>query len=125
MFGGQTINGGLEGFLGNASGDFTAETLQALRIAGAVISARQLQRALSLFPGDEAPRDQSMRIELLSAVTQPNRELLDELDDQLYRDVFPIDSNGQESLDELLAALMAQHACEPVQSRVARFDSGR
>src|SRR5262249_49275282 len=50
MFGGQASNGGLHQFLTNASGDFTTETLEALWLARADISAGLLARALSLFP---------------------------------------------------------------------------
>jgi hypothetical protein len=113
MFGGQASNGGLHQFLTNASGDYTTETLMALWLARADISAGLLARALSLFPRGMAPREQGKRIQLLPS-TGPACELLDELDAQLYREVFPIESEGRESLDDLLAAFMRQHASEPV-----------
>jgi hypothetical protein len=75
---------------------------------------RFFARVQSLFPRGLAPREQAKRLQLLAPLTGAACELLDELDAQLYREVFPTECEGRESLDDLLAAFMRQRASEPV-----------
>ena len=121
MFGGQVRNGGFRQFLANSSGDFTAETLHALRHVGALVSAELLEQALSVFPGRRVPRKQSDRLLLLFAIDGRVKELLDKLDHRAYREVDPIEGAGRESLDGLLLAYMQGHAGEVV---IAEQDAG-
>jgi hypothetical protein len=114
MFSGQIANGGFHQFLANTSGDYAAETLEALQQAGATISAGLLEEALSLFPDRRAPRDQSERLRLLLGVTACSKDLLDRLDRCSYREVDPIEGESRESLDVLLLAYMQARAAEAV-----------
>jgi hypothetical protein len=125
MFGGQLSNGGFHQFLANLSGDYTAETLEALRQVGATVSSELLEQALSLFPRAEAPREQPERIRLLSDAERV-QELLDDLDGRAYHEVDPIEGEGCESLDNLLLAYMQARAGEAVLAEPGTgADSGR
>jgi hypothetical protein len=116
-FGGQVINGGLRGFLANASGAHAAETLDALRQIGASISAELLERALSVFPDRLAPRDECERQWYLFPLSESARVLFDELEGRIYRDVCPIEDSGRESLDELLLAFMRDNDGEGIKAQ--------
>jgi hypothetical protein len=125
MFGGQLSNGGFHQFLANSSGDYAAETLEALRQVGAVVSSELLGQALSLFPSGEAPREQGERLRLLFPVAGRVKGLLDDLDRRAYRDVDPIEGQGSESLDRLLLAYMEARAGERVIAEQSAADRPR
>ena len=65
-FSSEVNNGGIDQFLSNSSGDYVAETLEALAAIGASKSCRALEQACELFPngrpsGDHETRENQVR----------------------------------------------------------------
>jgi hypothetical protein len=113
-FDGEVINGGFGQFFANASGEHAVETLKALRLVGATLSADLLAKALALFPGSVVPADPERRNELLRELEAEHRGFLDELDQTYYRKVDRLGPDGREDVHGLLVAFMRANAAAPI-----------
>ena len=78
----EVSNGGFHQYLFNTSGNYTAETLDALSATGVDEVAALLKHAIEAFPNAIIPQDVSARRELLSRV---DPDFLRSLDDQFNK----------------------------------------
>ena len=113
-FGGELVNGGMSQFFSNSAGDYSRETLIALREIGATISAGLLAKALTIFPSSDAPRDRRRRCELLFAFEERNPQFLEELTEIYYKRVAAIGSTPDEDLNQLIVDYLCRHQAERV-----------
>lgn len=85
-FEGEINNGGFSQFFFNSTGDFTMETVDSLKIIGAVKTTKLLKKAVTLFPSGIVPKDRDKREEMLDELlNDENEELLSELDNSFYQ----------------------------------------
>lgn len=115
-FEGEVINGGLSQFFSNSSGNWSHESLAAIRRIGAALCAGVLERALALFPDGVAPADRQQRCEFLFAFEERDPRFLDDLTDVLYKRVVAIGSVPEEDLTALQLAFMQAHRAELVRA---------
>jgi YD repeat-containing protein len=81
---GEVNNGGFHQYFYNSAGDRTAETIQALKIIGAVVMADIVKRAAQKFPYGMPPKNRFERQDVLLE-TYPNAEAFQALDDEFYQ----------------------------------------
>lgn len=99
---GEVNNGGFDQFFFNSSGDFTMETLSALRDIGAKKTYELLERAISLFPDKYVPQDRTKRQNILLKRVKVKK--FDKLDDAFYE--------YQDNLMELNYCFVMKHKSE-------------
>jgi hypothetical protein len=80
---GDVMNGGFESYLGSVSGDFSPQTLAALRALGATEHAEVLARAIDAFGSATYPATDAQRCDLLAANPAVGKRL-QELDAAYY-----------------------------------------
>ena len=90
---GEVGNGGLDQFYFNSSGDFAAETVEALRRIGAGRTAELVERANRLFPTQLPPRQRAARVAELDTFTGKASASWRRLEREFYRDL-----DGREGL---------------------------
>jgi hypothetical protein len=78
----EVNNGGFSQFFYNPSGNFSLETLQALKTIGACKTAAVYEKALSVFPAFNIPGNRFLRQELLDTLDQA---IFDEADDDFNK----------------------------------------
>lgn len=61
-------NGGFSQFFFNSSGDFSHETLDALKVIKAERTAILLEKAIAEFPNAKVPKDTAERRELMEKI---------------------------------------------------------
>ena len=83
----EVMNGGIDQFLYNDTGDHAEETLEALDAIGAKQSAKFLRNALNLFPNHRANMDQIARRKQL-AVIRRGQNLDDQVTGQIEVDLY-------------------------------------
>jgi hypothetical protein len=110
VFEGQVVKGGFRQFLVDPSGDFTAETLQALREVGAHVSVELLEKVLAPFPGSALPSDRNQRLHLLAQVDAQEPEYYDAFDELYNQHVDAQSPHRVEKIDLLLLDYMKEHA---------------
>lgn len=98
----QVGNGGFRQFFGNGSGEWAAETVDALRAIGAPRSAELLERAAAEFGADGPPRDIEARRAALTAMRPKAGE----------RTLFDSYDVASDATDEPVMALVYLHALE-------------
>jgi hypothetical protein len=113
-FDGELVNGGMSQFFSNSAGNYSSETLAALREIGAVLSAELLQKALTIFPNSEAPVDRQRRCDLLFAFEERDPKFLDALDQVYYQRVASLKAEADEDLTKLIADYLRKHQAERV-----------
>ena len=78
-------NGGFDQFFFNPSGDYTYETLEALKSISADKTALILEKAISIFGKKKIPSDQTDRQNLLEKIeNEKTADILDECDEKFY-----------------------------------------
>jgi hypothetical protein len=108
----EVQNGGFHQFFYNASGNFTAETIDALRRVGADAAANLLQDACKAFPMSKPSKDGKLRYEELSRL---DLEVFSSYDDFYYKDIAPSQGleDGRENLwKPLMAYIRANSECK-------------
>jgi hypothetical protein len=75
----QVDNGGIDQFLFNSSGDYAAETLEALAAIGASRFHRALEQACALFPGGGPSKDHATREDQVRAINAKYGVHIDEI----------------------------------------------
>lgn len=86
VFEGEINNGGFSQFFYNLSGDFSIETLQALKTIGANNTALIYKMALSIFPKSNAPKDRDEREKLLDSLNDEKTDkILNDADNDFYK----------------------------------------
>ena len=80
-FDGEVLNGGLEQWLLNPTGEFPYETLNALDRIGAVVSAGLVRAVLAMFPDGQVSKDQEERERQYDSLTDEQRIQIDQLSD--------------------------------------------
>jgi hypothetical protein len=82
----EVRNGGLEQFLLNSTGMLSKEALFGFQAIGAIEYATLLEKALAVFPNNEAPVSKTKRTELLRSIPKKEREaLFDPLETKFYK----------------------------------------
>lgn len=77
----EVFNGGFDQYFHNSSGDYYAETIQALKVLQAFESLKLLESAKAvLFGRLDVPAKQKLRFDILKNGTEANNIKLDELD---------------------------------------------
>jgi hypothetical protein len=113
-FDGELVNGGMSQFFSNSAGDYSLETLAALKEIGATMSAGLLEKALTIFPNREAPSDRKLRCELLFAFEERDPKFLEELTDVYYKRVDALRSKPDEDLNQLIVNYLRKHQADRV-----------
>jgi hypothetical protein len=84
----EVFNGGFDQYFHNSSGDYYAETIQALKVLQGFESLKLLESAKALLFGTlDVPTEQRLRFDILKNVTETNNMKLDELDHSFWE--FP------------------------------------
>jgi hypothetical protein len=79
-FSSQVANGGIDQFLYNESGDYVAETLEALAAIGASKSHQALAQACALFPDGRPSGDHTTRMDQVRHIwSRPGGRKIDDL----------------------------------------------
>ena len=76
-------NGGFDQFFFNSAGDDASETVDALKIIGAIHTSKIVQSSIDKFPNKIAPKDRYTRQESLIIIS-PDSELFESQDEQFY-----------------------------------------
>jgi hypothetical protein len=87
-FEGEVMNGGVDQYLTNSTGDHWAECLEALNAIGAKDSYRLLKQACDLFPGGRPSRDEDIRHAQLRELAKSNPVddlIAGEIEEDLYQ----------------------------------------
>ena len=100
-------NGGIEQYFYNSAGDTAPEALEGLRAIDAPKFARQLERAIALFPGGKVPRERDAR-ELLLDEEGLSDVLIDSGVDDAWEDAYAV----EEELSKLGLDYVARHRAE-------------
>lgn len=77
-------NGGFDQYFFNSSGNYAAETLEALKKIGAFKTAQIVEEAYSYFPENPIPKDNEKRQELLENIDEQTSEKWSQLEDKFY-----------------------------------------
>jgi Domain of unknown function (DUF4375) len=80
----EVNNGGFEQYFVNSSGDFAHETLEALKIVGALLTATLLQIAIDEFPNQNVPKDRNERIDFIINLSEKTSEVWEKLDQKFF-----------------------------------------
>ncbi len=99
----EVNNGGFNQYFLNSSGDYAHETLQSLKLIGAVKTAEILRQAISKFPQGKVPKSRETRQEVIDKI-DPSTEIWEQLDQEFFR--------YQENLNELNIAYIKKHLNE-------------
>jgi hypothetical protein len=115
LFDGEMLNGGMDQYLTNSSGDYSRETIAALETLNAHISVSILNEALQLLNLDDISlKDRDCRIETIES-----KNLSDEfenIDHRFYENVhsLPEESDEPEHLWKLCLIYLQQHSDSPI-----------
>ncbi len=110
VFEGQVVKGGFRQFLVDPSGNFAAETLQALREVGAHVSVELLEKVLAPFPESTVPSDRNLRLNLLAQVDAQEPAYYDAFDELYNQHVDSESPHRVEKIDMLLLDYMKDHS---------------
>jgi len=113
-FNGELVNGGMSQFFSNPTGNYSRETLAALREVGATLSASLLERALTIFPNSDAPADHKLRCDLLFAFEKRDPKFLEDLTDVYYKRVDALGSVPEEDMIQLCEEYLRKHQADRV-----------
>lgn len=78
-------NGGFSQFFFNSSGDFVAETVEALKKVGSSKFLALLEAAIAQFPGSYIPKDQGERQDILDTLENDAEPVWQKLESEFYR----------------------------------------
>ena len=78
-------NGGFNQFFWNSSGNFTHETLKALKIINANIPANIVEKAISHWPKNIVPNNRSKRQNVLAEIEDQANVIWEECDKDFYK----------------------------------------
>ncbi|WP_397569248.1 DUF4375 domain-containing protein [Schlesneria sp. T3-172] len=81
QFDGEVINGGLDQWLRNPTGDYAYETLISLERVEAIVSACVVRALHSLFPNRHISKDWGTRVQQLDSLTKKQHVLISQLSD--------------------------------------------
>lgn len=81
----EVNNGGFSQFFFNTSGDFTEETVQALKDIGSTKFLGLVESAVTQFPKSFVPRDQMERAEILEDIEDEAGPIWDDLNIEFYK----------------------------------------
>jgi hypothetical protein len=81
----EVNNGGFEQYFFNSSGNYTIETINALKIIGSEIFLNLLEKAVKTFPNGIVPKDRNERQKVLLDIRDINEEIWIDLDRQFYK----------------------------------------
>jgi hypothetical protein len=84
-------NGGFSQFFYNSSGDYSHETVEALKSIGALNAAQMLETAISYWPEKKVPKDIQKRRDIIDQIADAINPKLEKLDDQYL--VYPDNIN--------------------------------
>jgi hypothetical protein len=81
----EVNNGGLNQFFYNSSGNYSHETVEALKAIAAFEMAKIVDEAISLWPEKKVPKDKADRRNLLERISDKIDPKLEELDGKYYK----------------------------------------
>ena len=110
VFEGQVVKGGFRRFLCDPSGDFTRETLQALREIGAHVCVELLEKALDVFPEGVAPNTRDERLMGLNQADLDDPTFFRTFDELYNRHVDAQSPHRVENISGSLLEYMKEHA---------------
>ncbi len=110
VFEGEVSKGGFRQFLGDTSGNFTAETLQALREVGAHVSVELLEKVLAPFPGAILTVDRAQRLDLIAQADAQEPDYFAGFDELYNQHVDSQSPHRVENIDSILLDYMKEHA---------------
>lgn len=80
----EVSNGGFSQYFGNAAGDQAVLALQAFRDMGATELAKQMQRAMSVFPQGRPPTDTARRVKVMEQLKKRSAAVWGGCEDAVY-----------------------------------------
>ncbi len=92
----EVNNGGFNQFYTNSSGNFSHETVEALKTIGAYKTAKIVETANSQFPNNRVPKDRNIRIVVLRQIEIAANPVWDTLNNKFYR---PNPKTGELEID--------------------------
>ena len=86
VFEAEVNNGGISQFIFNSSGDYTHETLEALKTINAFKTAPLIEKIISIFPNKKVPNDRNIREEIFHELCDNAdiEDLIETIDNQFY-----------------------------------------
>ncbi|WP_202708891.1 DMP19 family protein [Sporosalibacterium faouarense] len=90
----EVHSGGFESFFEHSYGDYTEETLKALKEVKSVIFKNLFEKAVLEFPGSYVPKDMFERRKIKESIISKAEVVWDSLDNECYK--------YEENIDELL-----------------------
>lgn len=80
-------NGGFNQYFFNPSGNYSLETLQALKLINANKTSLIHEKAISIFPNSIVPKNRAVRQELLDEILEDEKKngILNDADDDFYK----------------------------------------
>lgn len=78
-------NGGFNQFFFNSSGDFTHETVAALKTIKAFKTADIVTKSISVWPNQDVPKDRARRQDILEQIESQGNPIWNECDEEFYK----------------------------------------
>ena len=78
-------NGGFNQFFFNSSGDFTHETINALKTIKAFKTADIVTKSISVWPNQNVPKDRAKRQDILEEIEEQANPIWNECDEEFYK----------------------------------------
>lgn len=97
-------NGGFDQYFYNSSGNYSTETLEALKEIGAIKTAKIVEEAFKVFSENPIPKNNEKRREILERINSKTSEKWQELEDEFYL--------HEENIGSLLLEYVRKHKSE-------------
>jgi hypothetical protein len=78
-------NGGFNQFFFNSSGDFTHETVKALKVINAFKTSDIVTKSISVWPNQDVPKDRAKRQDILEQIEEGANPIWNECDEEFYK----------------------------------------
>lgn len=80
----EVNNGGISQYFFNSSGQHAHETVESLKVIGAMKIAEILQNAIAIFPKASVPKDDDKRESVLEKMEKKGDEIWEKLEEKFY-----------------------------------------
>ncbi len=91
----EVNNGGFNQWFYNSSGDYAHETIAALNAIGAVKMAAFVEKAISIWPERNVPKDKLVRQDMLQQMEDSAKPEWEKLDNMFYQGEDNLDNYGE------------------------------
>jgi hypothetical protein len=78
-------NGGFDQYFHNTSGNYANDTIETLKLIGAIKTAKILQAAIEIFPDKKVPVNRNLRQNVMEDIEDTNKEHWNKLDQQFFK----------------------------------------